>query len=404
MPRNDIFLSYRRNGGFDTAKHLYDLLIRDGYTVSFDIDTLRNGNFDNSLYRRIDECKDFILIINDNAFEKTLDPSTDPNEDWMRQELSYALKQDKNIIPIFLRGITSFPKNLPDDIKGVIYKNGPRYDEYFFDAFYNKLKLNFLISKPRLKKFKIKTLISAMVGGFIAILVVLLLVLKFSPLVLVEDKPNLPQDSINTTSSTAINQENTDNVLPNFSPSEFKSNTLVDMGLSVLWYSQNVGETIPSGATHYYGWGAKTTANSGTDYSLYKYETLPLSIVGNTKYDVAASLSVSDKSLRMPTEMELEQLLNQCIWEMGYLNGQIGYKVTGKKKRNSIFIPASGYYNKGYRYNHENSPKVHCLYWSGTLASKENKAARALDYRSGSGEIVSVGLENGFLIRPVSDK
>ena len=50
----DIFISYRRRGGFETAKHLYDLLTKDGYRVSFDIDTLRNGDFDTELLRRID--------------------------------------------------------------------------------------------------------------------------------------------------------------------------------------------------------------------------------------------------------------------------------------------------------------------------------------------------------------
>ena len=49
----DIFISYRREGGYETAKHLYDLLNRDGYKVSFDIDTLRNGDFDIELYKRI---------------------------------------------------------------------------------------------------------------------------------------------------------------------------------------------------------------------------------------------------------------------------------------------------------------------------------------------------------------
>lgn len=46
MKNFDIFISYRRQGGYDTAKHLNDLLVRDGYRVSFDIDTLRNGDFD----------------------------------------------------------------------------------------------------------------------------------------------------------------------------------------------------------------------------------------------------------------------------------------------------------------------------------------------------------------------
>ena len=52
----DIFLSYRRNGGLETAKHIFDLLTRDGYRVSFDIDTLREGDFDTALLHRINHC------------------------------------------------------------------------------------------------------------------------------------------------------------------------------------------------------------------------------------------------------------------------------------------------------------------------------------------------------------
>ena len=48
----DIFISYRREGGFETARHLCDLLKRDSYQVSFDIDTLRNGDFDVELQKR----------------------------------------------------------------------------------------------------------------------------------------------------------------------------------------------------------------------------------------------------------------------------------------------------------------------------------------------------------------
>ena len=67
MKNFDIFISYRRQGGYDTAKHLNDLLVRDGYRVSFDIDTLRNGDFDVQLLNRIDQCEDFILIVDEKA-------------------------------------------------------------------------------------------------------------------------------------------------------------------------------------------------------------------------------------------------------------------------------------------------------------------------------------------------
>ena len=91
----DIFISYRRRGGFETAKHLYDLLTKDGYRVSFDIDTLRNGDFDTELLRRIDECRDFILILSEGALDRCVDPSAVASADWVRCELAYALEKNK---------------------------------------------------------------------------------------------------------------------------------------------------------------------------------------------------------------------------------------------------------------------------------------------------------------------
>ena len=65
----DVFISYRRENGYDTAKHLNDLLVKDGYKVSFDLDTLRNGDFDVQLLTRIEQCTDFILIV-DKGFHR----------------------------------------------------------------------------------------------------------------------------------------------------------------------------------------------------------------------------------------------------------------------------------------------------------------------------------------------
>lgn len=168
MAKYDIFISYRREGGYDTAKHLYDLLSRDGYRVSFDIDTLRNGDFDTSLLQRIDECKDFILIVDAHAFERTLNPQFNPQNDWLRQELAYALKIGKNIIPVFLNGVKGFPNNLPTDIKGVSKKNGPEYNRYYFNDFYNTLKKRFLTSKSH-KTSSLKYGISLLIIILIAV-------------------------------------------------------------------------------------------------------------------------------------------------------------------------------------------------------------------------------------------
>lgn len=143
----DIFLSYRRKGGFETAKHLFDLLTRDGYRVSFDIDPLRSGDFNTELLRRIDRCTDFILILNKGAFDRSTDLAFDRNRDWLRIELAYALEKGKNIIPVMLSGFTEFPDNLPADIAAIARKNGLKYNRDYFDAFYNKL-LRFFDCKP----------------------------------------------------------------------------------------------------------------------------------------------------------------------------------------------------------------------------------------------------------------
>jgi len=142
----NVFISYRRDGGFETARHLFDLLTHDGYTVSFDLDSLREGPFDSALLERIDACNDFILVVNKTAFVRTLDPEFDPQNDWLRAELAYALKKGKNVIPVLLAGAT-IPANLPEDLESLPNLNRPSYSIEYFDSFYEKLK-TFLHSKP----------------------------------------------------------------------------------------------------------------------------------------------------------------------------------------------------------------------------------------------------------------
>lgn len=146
----DIFISYRRDGGGATAGRINDMLTADGYSVSYDVDTLREGRFDMQLLERIEQCQDFILVVDKNCFVRTIDPSTDPQDDWLWQELSYALQLKKNVIPVLLAG-ADFPKKLPEDIDNVRLCHGPRCVHEYFDSFYIKLK-EMLRAYPRLAK------------------------------------------------------------------------------------------------------------------------------------------------------------------------------------------------------------------------------------------------------------
>jgi len=169
MSNYNIFISYRRKGGFDTAKLIYDRLRMDGYSVSFDIATLENGNFDNELEKRVKKCKDFIIILSPGIFDCFSEEDYDAKDDWVRREISCAIKAKKNIIPLVLDDF-AYPRRLPSDIKDINRKNGIDINPKLFETSYEKLKQNFLHSKPHWKirhKKQIRYLIGSLVLVFV---------------------------------------------------------------------------------------------------------------------------------------------------------------------------------------------------------------------------------------------
>jgi len=157
----EIFISYRRKGGYDTAKLLYDRLRMDGYSVSFDIDTLVNGNFDEELEQRVKECKDFLLVLSPGIFDRFFEsnPEYDAENDWVRREIKCAIDEKKNMVPLQMEDFV-FPKNLPDNVKEIVKeiarKNALDLNPKYFEAAYEKMK-SFMISKPRwLVRYKAK--------------------------------------------------------------------------------------------------------------------------------------------------------------------------------------------------------------------------------------------------------
>ena len=84
----DIFISYRREGGYDTAQLLYDRLTQMRYRVSFDLETLRGGKFNTQLYQRTEQCSDVLVIMSKDS----LNLRENPDDDWFRLEIAHALK------------------------------------------------------------------------------------------------------------------------------------------------------------------------------------------------------------------------------------------------------------------------------------------------------------------------
>ena len=187
----EIFISYRRKGGYDTAKLLYDRLRMDGYFVSFDIDTLEKGDFDNELKQRVYDCKDFLLVLNPGVFDRFFDPEYDPKDDWVRQEIVCAIEANKNIVPITLDGF-AYPKNLPEEIKDIAKKNGIDLTPKHFEGAYERMKQKFLLSKPRWAKRNKKLIISlfsvTLLGIAAFVFSLLLNISKQNELLLQEEK------------------------------------------------------------------------------------------------------------------------------------------------------------------------------------------------------------------------
>lgn len=168
----DVFLSYRRQGGEATAKIICDRLSAKGLHVFYDVEALRSGAFNTTLYSVIDECRDFIIVLSPDSLNRCSNEN-----DWVRLEIAHALRTGKNVIPIFLRGF-QFPEELPEDIAILRYQNGLEANSEFFDAFIVKLQ-SFLKSKPTLlQHFRKNALLKRSVMIALAILVGLILAVK----------------------------------------------------------------------------------------------------------------------------------------------------------------------------------------------------------------------------------
>ena len=160
MKAYDIFISYRRKEGADTAKHLRDVLTSKGYRVFFDTDSLRSGDFNTELLRVIEECKDFIVILTPGALDRCVNEN-----DWVRQEIACALKHNKNIVPVISSDFT-FPETLPEEIDELRFKNGVTASVEYFDALVDKL-LTFLSGSPKRTLLR-RRILPAVIGVIVA--------------------------------------------------------------------------------------------------------------------------------------------------------------------------------------------------------------------------------------------
>ena len=135
----------------------------------------------------------------------------------------------------------------------------------------------------------------------------------------------------------------------------------VEMGLSVLWASRNVGADSPSDYGDFYAWGEVETKEK-YDISTYKWCNGGRDKVnGYTKYNQTEILGpvVDNKTVldpeddaatvhwgapwRMAMAAEWQELIDKCDWEETQQDGRTGYLATSRITGNSIFLVTISY-------------------------------------------------------------
>ena len=181
----------------------------------------------------------------------------------------------------------------------------------------------------------------------------------------------------------------------------------VDLGLSIMWATCNVGATKPEEYGDYFAWGETTPKE---EYNTTTYQYYDRSTGQYTKYgsDSLTMLEPEDDAAhvnwggewRMPTKEEMNELIDKCTWTWTQYNGIDGYEVTGTNS-NSIFLPAAGYKGSG---GPSYPAGEYGLYWlKNELNVAHNYFADLLFFQSETS--IKLGHDGarrfGFTIRPV---
>lgn len=181
----------------------------------------------------------------------------------------------------------------------------------------------------------------------------------------------------------------------------------VDLGLSVKWACCNIGANSPEEYGGYYAWGEtkeKDTYASSTylwididTNEMIKYNESDGKTILEPEDDAAHILW--DNDWRMPTQSEIQELMDLCTWEWTSINGVNGYKVSGNG--NSIFLPAAGsrYEKKEFATNQG----YYGCYMSATLYSPDVVFEHSLSFSEKGYYWINEYRRNGHTIRPVKE-
>ena len=169
----------------------------------------------------------------------------------------------------------------------------------------------------------------------------------------------------------------------------------VDLGLpsGLKWAKYNVGAESETDYGDYFMWGSTkantpdecTWANAPFNGGNTSYNANAFNQVKNTacpngilakEYDAAAQIMGGD--WRMPTQDDIQELIDNTTSEWTTINGVNGRKFTSKINGNTIFIPTAGSCNGGSVNHVGDSGSV----WSSSLYASDPYRAWYLNFTS----------------------
>jgi hypothetical protein len=198
---------------------------------------------------------------------------------------------------------------------------------------------------------------------------------------------------------------------PSVSPPSGNANgyDYVDLGLSVMWATSNVGATTPQQPGDLVAWG-ETTTKTTFDWNTYLWYNMEDTVI--TKYCVSSKYGNVDNLVildsiddiaahmggawRMPTDEQWDELRTRCKWYWSYQNGINGYKVVADNG-NSIFLPAAGYRTDTTTLDIDKNGH----YWSSNLHVDFSTYARGVSFANTYINAFYNGRYCGQSVRPV---
>jgi len=165
--RFDIYISCCKDGGEALAKMIYDRITDMGYDAYFDAKITYSDDFDAESYGVIAKCTDVLLILPPHGLEHCMSRG-----DWIGREIAFALKHNKNIIPITMQGFI-WPDVLPEELSKLSYFYRLEADLDYLDQFLEKLRI-FMRAKPHKKRYVKKIRLVAVTITMLIVIVVLI--------------------------------------------------------------------------------------------------------------------------------------------------------------------------------------------------------------------------------------